>query len=156
MSDDYEVGYGKPPKGTRFRKGRSGNPKGRRKGTKNLKTDLQEVLQEKIVIVEGEERKVVSKQRAILMTLANRGIKGDTRAALALSGLVLRLHDQSEAGSEEDPLDAGDLAIIESFTKKALGSGPPQGDEPGSSDEAGGSDDAGGDSGDTPPAEDPS
>lgn len=30
MSDDYKVGYGRPPKSTRFRKGESGNPKGRR------------------------------------------------------------------------------------------------------------------------------
>ena len=29
--DDYEVGYGKPPKNTQFRKGVSGNPRGRPK-----------------------------------------------------------------------------------------------------------------------------
>jgi hypothetical protein len=30
----YDVGYGKPPLHTRFRKGQSGNPKGRSKGTR--------------------------------------------------------------------------------------------------------------------------
>jgi hypothetical protein len=40
MSEDYEVGYGKPPKHTQFQKGASGNAKGRLKGTKNLSTDL--------------------------------------------------------------------------------------------------------------------
>jgi hypothetical protein len=34
----YDVGYGKPPLHTRFRKGQSGNPKGRGKGTKNFAT----------------------------------------------------------------------------------------------------------------------
>ena len=42
MSDDYEVGYKKPPIHTRFKPGVSGNPKGRPKGTKNLATDLAE------------------------------------------------------------------------------------------------------------------
>ena len=31
----YRVGYGKPPKRTRFKKGHSGNPKGRKKGSRN-------------------------------------------------------------------------------------------------------------------------
>jgi hypothetical protein len=39
-SGDYQVGYGKPPKHTQFKPGKSGNPQGRPKGTKNLKTDL--------------------------------------------------------------------------------------------------------------------
>ena len=47
---DYEVGYRKPPKHTRFKPGQSGNLRGRPKGTKNLKTDLMEELGEKILI----------------------------------------------------------------------------------------------------------
>ena len=33
MSKNYEVGYCKPPESTRFQKGQSGNPKGRKKKT---------------------------------------------------------------------------------------------------------------------------
>ena len=43
---DYEVGYGKPPRHTRFTKGQSGNPRGRPPGAKNLKTLLSEALNE--------------------------------------------------------------------------------------------------------------
>ena len=46
--DHYEVGYGKPPTNTRFRKGQSGNRTGRPKGVKNFKTELSEELEEKI------------------------------------------------------------------------------------------------------------
>ena len=46
MADDEKVGYRRPPKKSRFKPGQSGNPKGRPKGTKNLKRDLIEELQE--------------------------------------------------------------------------------------------------------------
>lgn len=39
MSDDYEVGYGKPPKHTQYKPGQSGNPDGRPKGSKNKRTE---------------------------------------------------------------------------------------------------------------------
>ena len=64
MSDsksDYEVGYKKPPKDTQFKPGQSGNPLGRPKGTKNLKTDLMEELGQKIVVREGDRPLEVSK-----------------------------------------------------------------------------------------------
>ena len=40
MADEYEVGYGKPPKDSQFKKGESGNKRGRPKGVKNLKTEV--------------------------------------------------------------------------------------------------------------------
>src|SRR5215469_15592455 len=50
---DYEVGYGKPPRHTRFKKGQSGNPRGRPCGSKNLKTLLSEALSEPVIITEN-------------------------------------------------------------------------------------------------------
>jgi hypothetical protein len=41
---DYEVGYGKPPRHSRFVKGQSGNPRGRPPGAKNMKTLLTKAL----------------------------------------------------------------------------------------------------------------
>jgi hypothetical protein len=50
---DYEVGYGRPPRHTRFELGRSGNPRGRPGGSKNLSTLLSEALQEPVIVVEN-------------------------------------------------------------------------------------------------------
>ena len=80
-SDSHEVGYGKPPKNTRFKPGRSGNPKGRPKGRKNFQTELLEELHESIAVREGGRRRIVSKQRAMLKTLTAKALQGDARAA---------------------------------------------------------------------------
>ena len=63
---DYEVGYGKPPRHTRFAKGRSGNPRGRAPGTKNLKTFLIDALNELVVVTENGGRRTISKGQAII------------------------------------------------------------------------------------------
>jgi hypothetical protein len=53
MAQDYEIGYRKPLKTTRFKAGESGNPKGRPKGSANLATDLSAELNEQITVREG-------------------------------------------------------------------------------------------------------
>jgi hypothetical protein len=112
----YEVGYGKPPTHSRFQPGRSGNPKGRPRGTKNLKTDLIEELGEKILVREGEQARQVSKQRAVVKTLMARALKGDTRAASLLLSMMMRLIDTGEGGEGQDePLQENDLAILRDY-----------------------------------------
>ena len=55
------VGYGRPPVHTRFKPGQSGNPKGRRKGQRNLHTVLTEALNQRITIREGDRTRSVTK-----------------------------------------------------------------------------------------------
>jgi len=77
---DYEVGFGRPPKHTRFQKGHSGNPRGRPRGSLNTSTLLEQALKEKVVVSENGRRKKVSKHRAILKQLVNKAAQGDHRA----------------------------------------------------------------------------
>ena len=93
MGKDYKIGYGKPPEHSRFAKGRSGNPKGRPKGRKNLETDLDEMLGEKITIREGDQTRKVSKQLGFLLSLHARAVKGHGRSDIILLGLIDRLFD---------------------------------------------------------------
>ena len=101
MQDDKEVGYGKPPKATRFKKGQSGNPKGRSKGAKNFSTELEEELQETIPIRENGRLKKVSKQRAMLKSLSSLAVQGNVRAATALGAFIHR-HLEGDDPLEED------------------------------------------------------
>ncbi len=120
----YEVGYRKPPMHTRFKPGQSGNPRGRPKGTKNLKTDLMEELGEKIVIREGDRSQTVSKQRALLKSVVNRAIKGDARAiAIALSTMMRLLDTGEGAPAAEEALLDDEFEILKAFEARARRSG---------------------------------
>jgi hypothetical protein len=113
---DYEIGYGKPPKSTRFRPGQSGNPRGRTKGTANLKTDLVAELAERIDISEGGRRRAVSKQRGVLKQLVAKALRGDVRAANTVLGLVERLLDAR--ADADTALTTQDHSIISDFLRR--------------------------------------
>ena len=88
---DYVVGKGKPPKHTRFKKGQSGNPRGRRRGYKNVATLFTEVLNEKVAVTENGKRKIITKLEATIKQLVNKAASGDHRAM----NLLLRLADSN-------------------------------------------------------------
>ena len=49
----YTVGYKKPPAKTQFKKGHSGNERGKVAGRKNLKTEIMEELSIRIIVTEN-------------------------------------------------------------------------------------------------------
>jgi len=80
----YEVGYGKPPRETRFRPGRSGNPKGRPKRAKNFATAFEQELLSTVPIVENGRRRLVSKREVVVKQLVNKAVAGDLKATSTL------------------------------------------------------------------------
>jgi hypothetical protein len=104
------VGYGCPPKETRFKRGQSGNPKGRPKRAPTVHAVLDKVLGGHVELREGERTKRVSKLVALLETAVNRILKGDHRYLSPILRLLLvkGREDQSE-------VDADDVASEEAF-----------------------------------------
>lgn len=83
-SEEYEIGYKKPPKDSRFKPGYSGNKKGRPKDGKNTYNMLTEVLDQKISIKENGRDLRISKKLAMIMQLVNKAVKGDVKAINSL------------------------------------------------------------------------
>ncbi len=110
---EFELGYGKPPKHTQFKKGRSGNPKGRAKGAQNVKTVLVKELSEKVVISENGEKKTVTKLEAVVKSLTARGAQGDPRAALQLLNIFERVVGEEAEEGDTSKLAASDTEILD-------------------------------------------
>jgi len=97
--DGYEIGYGKPPKHSRFLAGQSGNPAGRRKGVRNLMTDVKRTLQVPVKVKESGRARKISTQEGALMLLREKALKGDARALDRLLELArLFNNDAGESG----------------------------------------------------------
>jgi len=107
------VGYGKPPRHTRFKKGQSGNPRGRPSGSKNLTTLLGEVLNELVVVAESGGRRKITKRRAIIMQLVNQAAKADWRATKILLDILQAIEVRTEPPAAEGSFDAADAKVIE-------------------------------------------
>jgi hypothetical protein len=99
--EDYEVGYGKPPRHTRFAKGQSGNPRGRPRGAKNFNTLLEEALDEPVTVTENGGRRKVSKRQAIVTQLVNRSASADFRAIKILLDKLRDIERETEPASPE-------------------------------------------------------
>jgi hypothetical protein len=116
---DYEVGYGKPPRHTRFGKGQSGNPRGRPRGTKNLKTLLSEALNEPVIVTENGGHRKVSKREAIITQLVNRSATADLRAIKILLDILRDLEGQTDpAAPETSSFTAADEKVIEQLRRR--------------------------------------
>ena len=110
----YEVGYGKPPCHTRFKKGQSGNPRGRPSGSKNLKALLNEALNEPVVVSEEGGRRKITKREAIVTQLVNRSATADLRALKILLDTLRDIEGQTEPASPETSnFTAADERVIE-------------------------------------------
>ncbi|WP_347302147.1 DUF5681 domain-containing protein [Croceibacterium sp. TMG7-5b_MA50] len=113
--DGYEVGYGKPPRHSRFQPGVSGNPKGRPRGARGLKAELKSELDEYVTVTENGRPRRLRKRRLIIKALAAKAAKGNVAAADKLLSLVIQAEGFEDERPAERRLSDTEALILEQF-----------------------------------------
>jgi hypothetical protein len=111
------VGYGRPPAATRWRPGRSGNPRGRPKGARNLSAVIASALGEKVQATENGRARRISKLEAAVKQLVNRAATGDPRATQMLIGLA-QAHEARPTERATERLDESDAVVIAELARR--------------------------------------
>lgn len=101
-ADNDKVGYKNPPKRTRFKKGRSGNPKGRPKGRKNRDTIARDVLLKPVKVNEGGRARSITTLEAVLLRLRNDALEGKTAAIDKLLKLTPSIQAANEWEEQQE------------------------------------------------------
>lgn len=114
-----QVGYRKPPEATRFKKGQSGNPEGRRKGSLNVATVFARTLREKVVVNENGKRTTITKFEAAIKQFVNKAASGDLRALQLLVSLSRETETRERQSQPNGPtLHESDQKVIEGIMKR--------------------------------------
>jgi len=117
----YEVGFGKPPAASRFRPGQSGNPKGRPKQHRNLRTELEATLAQMVTIRVGDHTRKVTKLTALTQSVANSALKGDAKALSALIVLMRAcglIEPAPPPSSVDEPITDQDLGLVQEYVAR--------------------------------------
>ena len=116
-NDHYDVGYRKPPKVTQFAKGKSGNPKGRPKQSRNLVTLIDEELDKTLVIQENGKKIHITKREAMAKRIVNAALGGDAKSTSALISMDQTRKEQEPEAAE---LTTADFEQYERLQQRIL------------------------------------
>jgi hypothetical protein len=112
--DGYTVGYCRPPMHSRFKPGQSGNRKGRPRGRKNMRTILDNVLQQPVTIHEGGKPRTVTKKEALLLKWVHAALANDPKAAAVVFPLL------RATGHFDEDVTAADAQLLPPERANAL------------------------------------
>ena len=90
MSKDYKSGYGKPPKHSQFKKGQSGNPKGRPKKSRNIRQIIDNNLDDTVSVRENGKLKRLTYREALVRKILTDGLTGEIKATIAALQFIER------------------------------------------------------------------
>lgn len=118
MTNDDPVGYRRPPKGSRFQRGKSGNPRGRPKGTTSFKTDLAAEMRERITLRDKNGRSIkITKQRALIKKLFSSALQNEKGSITPLLS-CMRYFGTGNEEPVRETADLEDLDMIKEYLER--------------------------------------
>ncbi len=113
--DEYQVGYGKPPKHTRFQKGRSGNPAGKKRPPEGPGQIFHRLLRENVTVTENGRRRAMSKLELVFSQLINKAASGNEKNFK----LFLEMMNRFPPEAATVRLDRDDQEFLQNFLRVA-------------------------------------
>lgn len=117
-SDRDKIGYRRPPEHTRFAKGKSGNPSGRRKGSKNLAAIVRATVNAVVPVTENGRRRKVTKLEAAVTLLVNKAATGDSKATQSVLQLMQLIEGRSESPAQAAATDEADRQVMDHLLER--------------------------------------
>jgi hypothetical protein len=110
-------GYGRPPKQHRWKKGVSGNPKGKTPGTKSLHTLIERELDVVLEVTERGKKRKYTKRRVAAMRIVNKAVEGDDKSLTVLLRREgnMQVAAPSAAPSSDETLSSNEQSILDHF-----------------------------------------
>jgi hypothetical protein len=114
------VGYGRPPAHSRFKPGQCGNPKGRPKGQRNLRTVLEDTLKQRVKVREGDRVRTLTKLDSFILNVVNKSIQGDAKSQNTLVILMRSVGTLAElpVASRHEPVTTHDTELVLDFLRR--------------------------------------
>ena len=113
----YQIGYRRPPISGRFKKGKSGNPKGRPKGSSNFLTLLEKELGQSVVVNDNGKKRTITRMQAMVKRIVNGALQGDQKTVLTLVE-ILRRTGRFETPTVDSLLPDNYEALLDSFVEQ--------------------------------------
>ena len=118
---DYDVGYGRTPEHTRWQKGQSGNPTGKRSGAPSFKTAIRRELEAQIAISDNGAHLEVTKMEALAKRLVAEALSGKPRMLTELLRQInIHLSDPG-TGDASLPATEEDAALLLDYVRRVNG-----------------------------------
>jgi len=110
--DRTRVGFGRPPVHTQFQPGKSGNPRGRPKVSKDLQTRLKKAAAEKVVVQDGDRERKVDKLDVALAQMMNKAAQGQSPFIRMALAQIQKAEAAEPIAAQQEELFEADREVI--------------------------------------------